>query len=100
MDKMLPIQIPLDYAEGLGIHRSHLTHVNRGRKHLSSVTALRLLELSSKDPRLRGLTINMLRPEASAYEKYYKKLLKKLMRRVKKGRCSVPRCPILNNLNL
>lgn len=94
----LPIQIPLEYAEELGVDRSHLTHVNKGRRHLSPVSAIKLLELAEKDKRLRGLTINMLRPEAGAYEGFYRRHFKNKLRRLKKGKCKVPRCPVLNDL--
>lgn len=92
----LPIPIPLEYADVLGLDRTHLTHVNRGRRQLSAGSALKLLELAEKDSRLRGLTIFMLRPEAAAYKKFFLKAFKKSTRRLKR-KCEVKNCPILKS---
>lgn len=94
--KILPIPIPLDYAEVLGVDRTHLTHVNRGRRQLSAVTALKLIEYADSDPRLQGLTIFMLRPEAGAYRKFFLKAWKKSSRRLMR-KCQVASCPIIDS---
>jgi hypothetical protein len=94
----LPVQIPLDYAEELGVDASFLTHVNRGRRNLSPANAIKLLGLAANDKRLRGLTIQMLRPEAIAYETYFREFFKKELRRLKKSKCQVPRCPVINHI--
>ena len=53
--KPLPIKIPLDYAEVLGVDRTHLSHVNAGRRRLNRDHCYVVLEASLSDERLTGL---------------------------------------------
>lgn len=59
----LPVKIPQDYAEILGVHPTEVSHVNAGRRQLSWPRCVLLLEHARSDPRLAGLTILDLRPE-------------------------------------
>lgn len=59
-----PMEIPAEYADSIGHDRSHIYHVNAGRKRLTVEKACRLLEIGAKDPRLEGLNIFDLAPEA------------------------------------
>jgi hypothetical protein len=60
--KPLPIRIPLDYAEIIGVDRSHISHVNAGRRPLNREHCYTILEASLTDPRLEGLHILHFRP--------------------------------------
>ena len=63
MQPPLPVKIPQDYAEVLGVHPTEISHVNAGRRTLSWPRCLILLEHARSDPRLAGLDILELRPE-------------------------------------
>jgi hypothetical protein len=97
----LKVTIPLEYADALGVDPTHLSHVNAGRRQLSALSAIKLLELAQKegDSRLEGLTIFMLRPEASAYQKFFLKVFKRNGRRLRR-QCEVKSCPILKAVSL
>jgi hypothetical protein len=58
----LPIPIPPDLAETLEIHPSNISHVNMGRRHFTAEQAVRVMEASLEDPRLKGLHILDLLP--------------------------------------
>jgi hypothetical protein len=94
----LKIPIPLDYAPKLGVHQTFLTHVNHGRRRLNPVTALRLLDLADGDPRVDGLTLQDLRPEAAAYRRHFKRqLLQKI--KYRRQHCACAECPIFDLTN-
>jgi hypothetical protein len=63
----LPIPIPLDYASRLGCDPSHVSHVNKGRRHLRDDQIHLLLEWAETDARLHGLTILDLRQEIKQF---------------------------------
>jgi hypothetical protein len=89
--KPLSVPIPLDYADALGVDRTHLAHVNAGRRQLNALSAIKLMDLAEDDPRLKKLTIFMLRPEAMAYHQFFLRGFKK------QGQRS---CPILKEIAL
>ena len=59
----LPVQIPSDYADLLGVDASHIYHANAGRRRFTIPQSNRLMEASLTDPRLTGLTFLQLHPE-------------------------------------
>lgn len=59
----LPIQIPSDYADVLGVDVSHIYHCNAGRRQFTTSQSERLIEASEIDPRLAGLDFLQLHPE-------------------------------------
>ena len=59
----LPIQIPSDYADVLGVDVSHIYHCNAGRRRFTIPQSNKLMEASLTDTRLAGLDFLHLRPE-------------------------------------
>ena len=66
----LPIQIPSDYADVLGVDASHIYHANAGRRRFSVPQSNRLMEASLTDPRLAGLTFLQLHPELEESQRW------------------------------
>ena len=62
-EKPLPIPIPLDLADRLGVSRSFLSHANAGRKSFSVLKAVEVMKLSLSDGRLTGIHFTDLRPD-------------------------------------
>lgn len=61
--KPLPIPIPYDLADDIGILPSNLCHINAGRRRLTIEKCIRLMEIAQEDDRLLGLSFIHLRPE-------------------------------------
>jgi hypothetical protein len=59
----LPIKIPGDYAEKLGVHFTTLSKINHGTRRLPLDKCCLLLSMAKDDERLEGLTIYHLIPE-------------------------------------
>ena len=95
----LSVRIPLEYADALGVDRTLLAHVNGGRRHLSALSAIKLLDQAKDDPRLKDLTIFMLRPEAMAYQNYFLKAHRKASQRLRR-KYKVTNCPIFKSVTL
>ena len=66
----LPIQIPSDYADVLGVDASHIYHANAGRRRFTVPQSNKLMEASLTDPRLAGLTFLQLHPELEESQKW------------------------------
>ena len=66
----LPIQIPSDYADVLGVDASHIYHANAGRRRFTILQANKLMEASLTDARLTGLDFLHLRPELEDSKKW------------------------------
>lgn len=62
-NKPLPIPVPPDLADKLGVTRSFLSHVNAGRKVFSVLKAIEVMKLSRWDDRLTGIHFTDLRPD-------------------------------------
>ena len=67
----LAIKIPTDYAEDLGVHPSHLSHVNAGRRLLTIPQCRAIMVWARCDFRLSGLTLLMLRPELKEVQNHF-----------------------------
>jgi DNA-binding transcriptional regulator YdaS (Cro superfamily) len=61
--KPIPVPIPLDLAEALGVHPSNLSHTNAGRRRLPIDKCIHLMKIAETDERLTGLCFVHLRPE-------------------------------------
>ena len=61
--KPLPVPIPYDLAEELGVQPSNLCHINHGRRRLPIAKCIRLMQIALEDDRLAGLSFVDLRPE-------------------------------------
>lgn len=81
--KPLPIPIPPDLAEMLGVHPSKISHTNAGRRRLTVEQAIRLMEESLTDRRLKGMHImDLLHPK---YQPARPWIVKPLPKRLKKN---------------
>jgi predicted transcriptional regulator len=79
----LPVPIPSDLAEVLKVHPSKISHVNMGRRRLTPEQAIKLMEISLTDTRLKGLhIIDLLHPKYQPTRPWICKPLPKRLRRV------------------
>lgn len=69
-NKPLPVPIPPDLADKLGVTRSFLSHVNVGRKSFSILKAVEVMNLSLSDDRLAGIHFIDLRPDLTPTAKW------------------------------
>jgi predicted transcriptional regulator len=81
--KPLPVPIPTDLAEMLGVHPSKISHTNAGRRRLTVEQAIRLMQKSLTDSRLKGLHImDLLHPKYQFTRKWMIKPLPKRLKNV------------------
>ena len=81
-NKPLPVPIPLDLADKLGVTRSFLSHVNVGRKIFSVSKAVTVMKMS--DNRLTGLHFTDLRPDLILAAEW---ICAPRIKKARKGRC-------------
>jgi hypothetical protein len=68
--KPLPVPIPLDLADEIGVDASFISHVNAGRKRLPIERCNKVMKLSLVDSRLTGIHFLHLRPELEKSQNY------------------------------